>query len=70
MLVITVVLSLLSRLHNLLKDDPNMEIQADYLSLWPASLSKYVYFKKLFFFVNNVELNLSWFMFQGHLYKM
>lgn len=31
---------MLSRLHNLLKDDSNMEIQADYLSLWPASLSK------------------------------
>lgn len=39
--VISVVLSLLARLHNLLKDDSNMEILAEHLSLWPASLSKY-----------------------------
>lgn len=38
--VITVALSLLARLHNILKDDTNMELMTEYLLLWPNCISK------------------------------
>lgn len=38
--IITVALSLLARLHNILKDDTNMELITEYLLLWPSSISK------------------------------
>lgn len=39
-LIISILLSLLSRLHNALKDDGNFEIYAEYMLLWPATVSK------------------------------
>lgn len=39
-LIISIVLSLLCRLHNALKDDGNFEINAEYMFLWPATVSK------------------------------
>lgn len=38
--IISILLSLLSRLHNALKDDGNFEIHAEYMLLWPATVSK------------------------------
>lgn len=38
---LAVVISLLARLHNVLKDEPNLEIICQYISLWPAVVSKY-----------------------------
>ncbi|XP_026482368.1 integrator complex subunit 8-like [Ctenocephalides felis] len=37
--VFSVVISLLTKLHNLLKDEPNMELNVEYLSLWPGMVS-------------------------------
>ncbi|XP_037037569.1 integrator complex subunit 8 [Bradysia coprophila] len=37
--IISIVLSLLAKLFNILKDDSNMEIVTDYLSIWPTSIS-------------------------------
>lgn len=47
--IISIMLSLLSRLHNALKDDGNFEIYAEYMILWPATVSKLV----LFFDISN-----------------
>ncbi|XP_035792559.1 integrator complex subunit 8-like [Anopheles albimanus] len=38
-LVISLLLSLLSRLHNILKDETNLDISAEYLFLWPSNLN-------------------------------
>lgn len=38
--VLTVVISMLARLHNILKDESGLEVQADYVILWPAVISK------------------------------
>lgn len=38
--VISIVLSLLAKLFNILKDDSNMEINTEYLAIWPTSISK------------------------------
>jgi integrator complex subunit 8 len=37
--VITILLSMLSKMHNLLKDDSNMELNIENLHLWPLSIS-------------------------------
>lgn len=34
------MLSLLARLHNILDDVSNMELNIEYMHLWPTSLSK------------------------------
>lgn len=39
-LVISIVLSLLARLHNILKDETNLDINAEYMFLWPTNVSK------------------------------
>ncbi|KAL0269326.1 UNVERIFIED_CONTAM: hypothetical protein PYX00_007105 [Menopon gallinae] len=36
---LTVVISLLARLHNVLKDEPSLEISCQYIGLWPAVVS-------------------------------
>lgn len=36
---LAVVISLLARLHNVLKDEPNLEITCQYMLLWPAVVS-------------------------------
>ncbi|KAJ4428910.1 hypothetical protein ANN_25904 [Periplaneta americana] len=38
---LAVVISLLARLHNMLRDEPSLELSVDYSGLWPASVSKY-----------------------------
>jgi integrator complex subunit 8 len=38
--VLTVVISMLARLHNILKDETSLEVQVDYVILWPAVISK------------------------------
>ena len=37
--VITILLSMLSKMHNLLKDDSNMELYIEHFHFWPASIS-------------------------------
>ncbi|KAJ6650141.1 Integrator complex subunit 8, partial [Pseudolycoriella hygida] len=37
--IISIVLSLLAKLYNILKDDSNMEINTEYLTMWPTSIS-------------------------------
>lgn len=37
--VITILLSMLSKMHNLLKDDSNMELNIENFQLWPLSIS-------------------------------
>lgn len=37
--VITILLSMLSRMHNLLKDEPNMELSIENFHLWPQAIS-------------------------------
>ncbi|KAK6639269.1 hypothetical protein RUM43_007541 [Polyplax serrata] len=36
---LAVVISLLARLHNVLKDEPNLEINCQYIGVWPAVVS-------------------------------
>ncbi|XP_076267977.1 integrator complex subunit 8 isoform X1 [Rhynchophorus ferrugineus] len=36
---LTVVISLLTRLYNIFKDETNVELQVDYMGLWPGSVS-------------------------------
>lgn len=43
-LAISIMLSLLARLHNILDDESNMELNIDYMHLWPTSVSKWVNF--------------------------
>lgn len=38
---LTVAISLLARIHNVLKDESSQELYTQYLALWPASISKY-----------------------------
>ncbi|XP_058460613.1 integrator complex subunit 8 [Malaya genurostris] len=38
-LIITIVLSLLARLHNILKDETNLDLNAEYIFLWPTNVS-------------------------------
>lgn len=38
---ISIMLSLLARLHNILDDNSNRELNIDYMHLWPTSISKY-----------------------------
>lgn len=42
-MVLTVVISLLARLRNVLRDESSLELHTQYLSLWPAGVPKYVY---------------------------
>lgn len=37
--VLSVALSLLARLHNVLRDEPSLELTAEYSGLWPAAVS-------------------------------
>lgn len=39
-LVFSLAISLLAKIHNILKDDPNFDINAEYMYLWPSSISK------------------------------
>ncbi|CAG9764754.1 unnamed protein product [Ceutorhynchus assimilis] len=38
-LCLTVTISILSKLYNIFKDDNNLELQVDYMNLWPATVS-------------------------------
>lgn len=38
--VVNVVLSLLTRIHNVLRDEPNLELYFMYLQLWPQNVLK------------------------------
>lgn len=42
---LAVVISLLTKLFNILKDEASIELQVDYSNLWPAVVSKYVLFQ-------------------------
>lgn len=42
-MVLTVVISLLARLRNVLRDESSLELHTQYLSLWPAGVPKCVY---------------------------
>lgn len=42
-MVLTVVISLLARLRNVLRDESSLELHTQYLALWPAGVPKYVY---------------------------
>ena len=37
---LAVVISLLARLHNVLRDEPSLELNVEYAGLWPAVVSK------------------------------
>lgn len=39
-LLITVVMSLLAKIHNILKDESNFDLTIDYLPIWPGTISK------------------------------
>lgn len=41
---ITIMLSLLARLHNILDDNSNRELNGEYMTFWPTSVTKYVVF--------------------------
>lgn len=41
-LAISVILSLLARLHNILDDNSNREINGEHMNQWPTSVTKYV----------------------------
>lgn len=36
----SLVISLLGKIHNILKDDANYELNGEYIQLWPTSISK------------------------------
>lgn len=36
----SLVISLLGKIHNILKDDPNYDLNAEYMQLWPTNISK------------------------------
>lgn len=38
-IAITVIFSLLARIHNLLIDDSSLELTAEYITLWPSNIS-------------------------------
>lgn len=38
--VFSLAISLLAKIHNILKDDPNLDLNGDYVNLWPANISK------------------------------
>lgn len=38
---ISVAVSILARLYNVLKDEPALELNVEYAALWPAVVSKY-----------------------------
>lgn len=42
-MVLTVVISLLARLRNVLRDESSLELHTQYLSLWPAGVPKCVH---------------------------
>lgn len=42
-MVLTVVISLLARLRNVLRDESSLELYTQYLSLWPAGVPKCVH---------------------------
>lgn len=37
---ITIMLSLLARLHNILDDNSNRELNGEYMAFWPTSVTK------------------------------
>lgn len=37
---LTMVISMLTRLYNVLRDESSLELQVDFLMLWPAVVSK------------------------------
>lgn len=37
---LTIVISMLTKLYNIFKDEANFELQVDYMALWPATVSK------------------------------
>lgn len=39
---LTIIISLLAKLYNILKDEASLELYIDYMNLWPAVVSKYV----------------------------
>lgn len=39
--VFNLIISMLAKIHNLLKDDANYDINGEYMHLWPTTLSKY-----------------------------
>lgn len=41
--MITLALSLLARIHNVLKDDSKFDIHVDYVNMWPSSISGLVF---------------------------
>lgn len=43
---LTVSISMLARLHNVLRDDSSLELYAEYLNPWPATIPKWVCFKQ------------------------
>uniref|UniRef100_A0A1Y1MIK6 INTS8 TPR repeats domain-containing protein n=1 Tax=Photinus pyralis TaxID=7054 RepID=A0A1Y1MIK6_PHOPY len=46
--VLTVIISMLSKLHNVLRDESSLELNMDYIMLWPAAVSKYVFISVIF----------------------
>lgn len=44
MTAISIMLSLLARLHNILDDNSNRELNGEYMSFWPTSVTKFVIF--------------------------
>lgn len=37
---LTVVVSMLTKLYNIFRDEPSMELQVECINLWPATVSK------------------------------
>lgn len=42
-MLFNLAISMLAKIHNILKDDVNHELNGEYMQLWPTSISKYVY---------------------------
>lgn len=58
-MVLTVVISLLARLRNVLRDESSLELHTQYLSLWPAGVPKCVhriYFHFLYYSINSYKI--------------
>lgn len=37
---LTIIISMLTRLYNVLRDESTLELQVDFIMLWPAAVSK------------------------------
>lgn len=58
--VFSLAISLLAKIHNILKDDPNLDLNGDYVNLWPANISNPVGYN-----IRPVAETLNWLLTQA-----